>query len=137
MSSEYGVSVHATITIDPRNEQQFLAALRPAFDAVVAEPECTFCEIYKNTDKPGQFRFVENWRASKEWVIEVQLQKQYYKPYAEATKPLWVEPLKLEFFERSAPEWRVMKMENTSSPMTGGVPRYAGYPGAGQRSWGM
>lgn len=71
MSSVYGTSVHVTVTIDPRNEEAFLRALKPTFDAVCAESENTFFEVYKNSDKPGQFKFVENWNASKEWLIEV------------------------------------------------------------------
>ena len=71
MSSPYGTSIHVTVTIDPRNEEAFLQALKPAFDAVCTEPGNTFFEVYKNSDKPGQFKFVENWNASKEWLIEV------------------------------------------------------------------
>jgi hypothetical protein len=71
MSSEYGSSIHITVTIDPRNEEAFLAALKPAFEAASAESENTFIEVFRNSDRPGQYRFVENWNASKEWLIEV------------------------------------------------------------------
>ncbi|KAI9655389.1 MAG: hypothetical protein M1821_005537 [Bathelium mastoideum] len=113
MSSVHGTSLHVTVTIDPRNEAAFLEALKPTFDAVSGESENTFFEVYKNSDKPGQFKLVENWNASKEWLIEVQLQKEYYKPYADATKPMWIEPLKLEFYDRLAPVFRSVKPENT------------------------
>ncbi|KAL9062525.1 MAG: hypothetical protein Q9157_008844 [Trypethelium eluteriae] len=111
MSSQYGTSLHITITIDPRNEEAFLQALKPAFDAASAEPENTFSQVYRNSDKPGQFKFVENWNASKEWLIEVQLQKGYYKPYADATRPMWIEPLKLEFYDQLPPVFRHVHMQ--------------------------
>ena len=71
MSSIHGSSIQVTITIDPRNEEAFLSALKPAFDATCAEPENTFIEVYKSCDKPGQFKLVENWNASREWLVEV------------------------------------------------------------------
>lgn len=166
-SSLDGFSLHVTITIAPENVKPFLEALKPCFDAVAAEKECTFIEIFQDQERPGVFRYVENWSKPKEWVMEVchvssttlllqtasivtlslqfqssspsvagscspimwdqrdtlgwtergrgshdllrtlltvllqhQLTKPYYKPYMEATEPMFIEPRKVEIFQR-------------------------------------
>lgn len=66
-----GFSLHVNITIDPSNMDEFLAALKPCYEAVVAEPHCTYFEVFHSQDAPGAFRFVENWTESKEWFLEV------------------------------------------------------------------
>jgi quinol monooxygenase YgiN len=66
-----GFSLHVTITVDPSNIDDFLAAFRPCYEAVVAEPDCTYFEVFHSLDEPGVFRFVENWRKSPEWFREV------------------------------------------------------------------
>jgi len=48
-----------------------LAALKPAYKAVIAEPENVFFEVFQNPENPGEFRFVENWNASVEWMLNV------------------------------------------------------------------
>lgn len=64
-------SLHVKITIDPSNSDAFLEALKPAYDAVCAEPECIFFEVYHDSKQPGVFKFVENWNASVEWMMNV------------------------------------------------------------------
>lgn len=68
---ERGFSLHVTITIDPSDVESFIAAFRPCYEAVVAEPDCRFFEVFYSLDEPGVFRFVENWTKSKEWFMEV------------------------------------------------------------------
>lgn len=68
---ERGFSLHVNITIDPSNVDAFLAAFRPVYEAVVAEPDCSFFEVFYSLDEPGVFRFVENWNKSREWFLEV------------------------------------------------------------------
>lgn len=62
----HGISLHVNITVAPENVDKFLAAFKPCFDAVTAEPECTFFEVFHDQDNPGRFRFVENWSKDKE-----------------------------------------------------------------------
>lgn len=64
-------SLHVTITIDPSNIEKFFEALKPAYDAVIAEPECVFFEVYQSSSEPGVIKFVENWNASLEWLMDV------------------------------------------------------------------
>lgn len=65
------ISLHVKITVAPENIQKFLDALKPAYDAVVAEPENTLFEVYQDPANPGAFKFVENWNASLEWLRDV------------------------------------------------------------------
>ena len=62
----HGISLHVNITVAPENVDKFLAAFKTCFDAVTAEPECTFFEVFHDVDNPGDFRFVENWSKDKE-----------------------------------------------------------------------
>ena len=64
-------SVHLTLYIDPDQLPTFFSALKPLNEAVCAEPECIFIEIYQSPDKPGVFKVVENWNATTEWMMGV------------------------------------------------------------------
>ena len=61
MSSSPGISVHLTFTVDPSNVDKFFEHFRPVYEAVIAEPECTFFEVYKAPDNAGEIHAVENW----------------------------------------------------------------------------
>ena len=76
----HGISLQVSITVAPENIDKFLAALKPCYDAVTAEPDCTFFEVFHDMDTPGHFRFVENWSKSKEWFLKVSslLQRPYH-----------------------------------------------------------
>lgn len=65
------ISLHVTFHIDPAKVTAFLDALKPAYDAVTAEPECVFFEVYQSAETPGLIKFVENWDASVEWLKTV------------------------------------------------------------------
>ncbi|KAF6238116.1 hypothetical protein HO173_003750 [Letharia columbiana] len=108
----HGISLHVNITVAPENVDKFLAAFKICFDAVTAEPECTFFEVFHDADNPGHFRFVENWSKDEEWFRKEQLTKAYYKPYVEATESLWIKPRELKFFNRMPAEWMKAKPEN-------------------------
>ncbi|KAF2458219.1 hypothetical protein BDY21DRAFT_341923 [Lineolata rhizophorae] len=88
----------------------FLEQLRPCWEAVVAEPECISFEVFRTDDNPEyvNFRFVECWAASIEWLMNVQLQKEYYKPYLAVTEPLFVKPREVKVFT-CEPDWVVAK----------------------------
>ena len=60
MSSE-GISLQVTIWISPENVPKFFEALRPVYEKVIAESECTFFEIYEDPADPGRISWVENW----------------------------------------------------------------------------
>ena len=83
-SQERGFSLHVTITVAPSHIDAFLAAFRPCYDAVTAEPECTYFEIFHSLEEPGMFRIVENWTQSPQWFQEVW----YLYFYSVASMPL-------------------------------------------------
>lgn len=66
-----GLSVHVKVTVDPSNTEAFLEALEPTFSNVKAEPLNIFCEIYKDGNDPGVFKFVENWNATMDHMMNV------------------------------------------------------------------
>ncbi|OGM49464.1 hypothetical protein ABOM_001712 [Aspergillus bombycis] len=55
------ISLHVTIHLNPEDLPTFWAAMKPVYEAVIAEPECTFFEIYQVPDAPGTLSWVENW----------------------------------------------------------------------------
>lgn len=66
-----GISMHVQVTIAPENVPRYLELMKPVFDAVVAEPECTFFEVYHDPAKPGVLKWVENWTKPVTWLMEV------------------------------------------------------------------
>ena len=66
-----GLSVHVKITVDPSNTAAFLQALEPTFRNVKAEPLNIFCEVYQDGNNPGVFKFVENWNATLDHMLNV------------------------------------------------------------------
>ncbi|KAF1993400.1 hypothetical protein P154DRAFT_527776 [Amniculicola lignicola CBS 123094] len=94
------ISLHVKVTVAPENREIFLAEFKKVYDLVVLEPECTFFELYENKDEPGAFKWVENWNATREWLMSVQIPKDYYKPYFAATEPLFIKPRDFEVWDR-------------------------------------
>jgi quinol monooxygenase YgiN len=56
-----GLSLHVTVHIDPANVPRFFELFKPVYEAVIAEPECRFFEVYQSPTEPGTVRWVENW----------------------------------------------------------------------------
>jgi hypothetical protein len=83
MSSYTGpsISLHVKVFIAPENVPKFKEAMRPVFDAVASEPECTFFEIYHNPEKPGELKWVENWNQSVEWLMNVSSSRECWQRY--------------------------------------------------------
>lgn len=92
-----GISLEVTVTVSPENVTKFLELMRPAYEAVIAEPECTFFEVYIDPNQPGVLHWVEGWTKDQNWLLGVQLQKDYYKPYLAATEPLFIKERKFMF----------------------------------------
>lgn len=54
-------SLHVTVHVAPEDTEKLLAAMKPVFDLVSAEEECTFFELYQDPASPGTLSWVENW----------------------------------------------------------------------------
>ncbi|KPI36649.1 uncharacterized protein AB675_10083 [Cyphellophora attinorum] len=86
-----GVTHVGIIKIDPANIDKFLQAFRACWLEVCKEPECIYFEVFHSKTEPGRFQFVEVWNKDNDWFMEVQIKKDYYKPYWDITRPLWVD----------------------------------------------
>lgn len=61
MATTSGFSLHVTIFIDPLNVAEFFKHFKLVYEKVIAEPECTFFEVYQSPENPGELSWVENW----------------------------------------------------------------------------
>jgi hypothetical protein len=61
------------VFFDPKDRETFLAALKPCYEAVLAEPECAYFLVGENAQEPGVFRWTEGWRKGVEWFWSVRL----------------------------------------------------------------
>ncbi|KAL8834993.1 MAG: hypothetical protein Q9170_003514 [Blastenia crenularia] len=111
-STPRGISFHVNITVAPSSADEFLRRARPTIDLIAAEPKCLFFELFQSADQPGRFKIVENWAMTQEQFMKEQMTKAYYKPYEEATKPLWIEERTAEVFELLSADWTRQKDEN-------------------------
>lgn len=60
-----------TITIDPSNIDEYVRVLKPAYDAVIAEPEHVFFHVLRDQQAEGVLKFVEGWTESIERLMTV------------------------------------------------------------------
>ncbi|CAI7625717.1 unnamed protein product [Penicillium pancosmium] len=112
MASTPGLSLHVTVHIDPANVPRFFELFKPVYEAVIAEPECRFFEVYQSPTDPGTVRWVENWAASTEWFETQQMTKEYYNEYLAETKAMYVKPGEFKIFNRlGAPYYMVKDIE--------------------------
>jgi quinol monooxygenase YgiN len=100
MSRNSQLTLHVTIKVSPSNIVAFLAALRPVWEKCASEAECLFFDVFQDPANRGSFRFVEVWTKDREWFETKQLTKDYYVPYEDVTRPMWLEERKLEYMER-------------------------------------
>ena len=61
LNTFHGISLHVSVTIAPEQIDEFLSHFKVCFDAVTAEPECIFFEVFHDAEHPGHFRWVEDW----------------------------------------------------------------------------
>lgn len=107
----HGLSLHVTVFVAPTDVEKFFSYLRPAYEKVAAEPECTFFEVFTSPTEPGAIHWVEGWTKDTKWLLEVQLQKEYYKPYFAATEQMFVKPREYKIYDK-LPGWATAKPEH-------------------------
>lgn len=61
-----GCIILVKIFLDPSRVDEFMPLFKPCYDAITAEPECTFFEVAISKENPGQMTFWEGWSISKE-----------------------------------------------------------------------
>lgn len=96
------LTLFVTFHIDPTRTEEFKAAHRPVWAACAAEPECLLFDVFRDqdADRPGRFRFVEVWAATRAWFEAVQLTKPYYAALWPRSRPTWEREVEIEYFER-------------------------------------
>lgn len=98
--------LNVQMTIRTSDAEAFLAAMKPAYDAVLQEPECAFFNLGQRhplnplTGEPSTgegetvISFSEGWNCTLDHFRDVQLKKEYYGPYQAATQPMYTKPRK-------------------------------------------
>jgi quinol monooxygenase YgiN len=94
------------VTVPKDKHDEFFRHFKPAYDKVIAEPECLFFFVQRErpespTYNPDLITWSEGWTEGPEWLLNVQLKKDYYVPYRTNTEPLYSAPLQ---FQISTPE---------------------------------
>jgi quinol monooxygenase YgiN len=64
----HNVTPHAPLS---NAELLVFEACHPSYEAVIAEPENVYFEVFQNPKKPGEIRFIKHWNASVEWFMNV------------------------------------------------------------------
>jgi len=114
------IAVLVTFRIRPECIEAFKAELLKVKVPVVAEPECLGLDYAQDAEDPTRFLLYENW-PSREYFEKTQLQKPYYRPYLDATQPMWAEPRRFTYFNlfsRYQPcrRWGAIADTNGESP---------------------
>ncbi|KAI0205566.1 hypothetical protein F4808DRAFT_455792 [Astrocystis sublimbata] len=105
MNYRFGLSLHVTVNVAPKNITPFFEAFKPVYEKVIAEPKNLFFEVYQSVDFPGKITWVENWNGNPDWFMQDQITKDYYKDYLAITEPMFTKPREGEFFERTGSEY--------------------------------
>ncbi|KAK4940442.1 hypothetical protein LTR10_019426 [Elasticomyces elasticus] len=84
------------VYIDPSQTNEFFALFKPAYESVLAEPECRFF-IVNTTQEPGCISWVEGWSKDVQWFMAEQMTKPYYQPYLSKTEAMFIKPREFEF----------------------------------------
>lgn len=66
-------SVQVKVFIDPSNAPELLAAFKRAKAIAIAQPENISSNLYRNPNAPGEFKYVEDWNASVDWILKVSI----------------------------------------------------------------
>lgn len=104
-----GFTLIVNTTVQEGKLDEFLEHFWKVFKLVSAEPECLSFEVFGYPGEPNKLKWIENWSKSKEWFFENQLNKDYMKPYTEATDGLLVGGKQFEIVERFGGDWAVSK----------------------------
>ncbi|KAF7354550.1 Antibiotic biosynthesis monooxygenase domain-containing protein [Mycena sanguinolenta] len=86
------------VVVAPENAAKFLSHFKPAYERALAEPECAYFLFGQKHDEPGVFQWTEGWTKDPAWFMKEQITKDYYKPYLEATEPLFIKEREAEIF---------------------------------------
>ena len=87
-----GCILSVKVWIPEEKIPEFFELFKPAYDAVVAEPECRFFVVSRDPQDPTCLSWVEGWAKPVQRLIDVQLPKPYYQPYISTTEKWFLKP---------------------------------------------
>ncbi|KAJ7666009.1 hypothetical protein DFH06DRAFT_906295, partial [Mycena polygramma] len=94
------LTLFVTFHVRPSMIDEWLAAHRPVWDLVAAEPTLLLFDVFQLPESPGTFRLVEVWDMTREAFERDQLTKPYYETLWERSRPTWEREFEMEYFER-------------------------------------
>ncbi|KAK7937315.1 uncharacterized protein PG986_014183 [Apiospora aurea] len=110
--SKSSVSVHVKLTVNPSKMEEFLGALKVIYEKTKLESLNTFLEVYRDDKSPGVFKLVENWNTTADYMMNVQVKKDYYQAYYAALQPILLKAPEVEMFSRMPEnEWVSVRKE--------------------------
>lgn len=59
------------VFVAPENQDEFWAHFKPAFDKVIAEPQCRFFVVGRDQNDPTCLSWSEGWTEDIQWMQEV------------------------------------------------------------------
>ncbi|KAK3057059.1 hypothetical protein LTR09_002097 [Extremus antarcticus] len=107
-------SLQLTVWFKPSDLPKFWSAFKPIFDVVAAEPELLYFEVFEDPAEPGKISWIENWdMPPQKFLTEFMPSRmEHYKPYMEATEPLFVKPRQFTVMKRVGAPYVVQKDGN-------------------------
>lgn len=71
ISDDIKVILNCKVTVAPENVAEYWRHFKPAFDKVVAEPECRYFLCGENPAVPGELWYTEGWSKDVTWLEHV------------------------------------------------------------------
>ncbi|KAL2267794.1 hypothetical protein VTJ83DRAFT_5071 [Remersonia thermophila] len=108
-----GITLFLTLHILPEKLDEFMELFEPLVKQVVAEPECRSFHVYKDPQSPGTLAIVEHWNATPEWLMTVQVKKEYYRENFAKTEPMFAKPREIRMLQPLGPPYDLTKDGNS------------------------
>ncbi|KAF8637817.1 hypothetical protein AX16_010735 [Volvariella volvacea WC 439] len=91
-----GIVLYFTLFVDTAKVDEFLTRFRKLYEKATAEPECVSFQVSRRTtaEEPEVtvFQLTEVWDATREWITDVQLKREYFKELFPPLEELFVKP---------------------------------------------
>ncbi|OAL00617.1 hypothetical protein IQ06DRAFT_305537 [Phaeosphaeriaceae sp. SRC1lsM3a] len=91
-------SVQVKVFIDPSNAPELLAAFKRAKAIAIAQPENISSNLYRNPNAPGEFKYVEDWNASVDWILKAAAAYEAIRDFFEVRDRLSIKPRETEIW---------------------------------------
>ncbi|KAH7400888.1 hypothetical protein DE146DRAFT_654300 [Phaeosphaeria sp. MPI-PUGE-AT-0046c] len=104
-------SIQVKVFIEPSDAPEFLAAFKRVKAMAIAQPENISSSLYRNPKAPGEFKYVEDWNASMDWIMKTVATHETIKEFFEVRDRLSIKPRETEIWTRvTQEEWNSIKL---------------------------